>query len=385
MARKSFPKSEIKRRLSALRKSGGNVKEAATALGLSRTTFSSWCHSAPECKGMEIGTGVPRRVVAPLSPQSAKAAKLQKDAADTAKALQAERDLALEQLQRVRDAKRPEPIRVGKPNPPAKGEILRVIIPDSHGAHIARNAAAAFLSDLKQLNPHEIVMLGDHLDCGGFLAQHQTMGYVAETSTTYESDIMATNEFLDQIQKLAPRARIRYIEGNHEARVEKWCVTQALRNKRDAQFLLDAFGPVSLLKLKERGIDYIRACVRYDDLPVPGIIKLGACHFAHGTSFGVHATHDHVKKYGVSICHGHTHRAQSSIIRTVGSGTLGGWSPGCLAQLQPYYMATSPTDWSHGYGLQVVNKSGKFLHINVPILDGESLLLRGGSLLGKGI
>lgn len=267
-----------------------------------------------------------------------------------------------------------EPLYVAKPTKRRKDDWTRVIIPDSHGAHIARHAAAAFLADLKRLDPDEIVMLGDHLDCGGFLAQHQTMGFIAETNTSYEADLEATNSFLDLIISNAPRARIHYIQGNHEARVEKWCVTASLRHSRDAKGLLDVFGPEARLKLKERGISYYLTNGRYHGLPVPGTIKLGRCAFTHGISFGRHATHDHAVRFGLSVVHGHTHRSQSAIIRTVGGGVVGAWCPGCLCQLQPLYMATSPSDWSHGIGIQVVAKSGRFMHINCPIIDGQSLL-----------
>lgn len=298
-----------------------------------------------------------------------------KDLHKQIEALETERDLLATQLAAARGVVVKEPLRIGTPHKRNKEDVVRVIIPDSHGDHISRPAAAAFIGDLKAINPDEIVMLGDHLDCGGFLAQHHTMGYVAETETTYEADVMATNEFLDQIQKAAPKARIKYLLGNHEGRVEKWCVTQALRNKRDAQFLLSVFGPKAVLNAKGRGIEMYDSSGRYDGLPVPGTIKLGECCFTHGIGCGLHATHSHAARFGISVVHGHTHRAQSSIIRTVGGGVIGAWSPGCLAQLQPLYMATSPTDWSHGYAVQFVAKSGKFLHLQIPIIDGTSMFL----------
>jgi hypothetical protein len=179
---------------------------------------------------------------------------------------------------------------------------------------------------------------------------------------------------LDQIQAAAPRAAIHYLEGNHESRVERWCVTASLRHRRDAQGLLDIYGPIARLGLKGRGINYYRSSSRYHDLPVPGTIRLGDCAFTHGISYGRHATHDHAVRFGLSVVHGHTHRSQSTVIRTVGGGVVGAWCPGCLCQLQPLYEATRPTDWSHGYGLQLVAKSGRFLTLNVPIVDGESLL-----------
>lgn len=253
-------------------------------------------------------------------------------------------------------------------------ETVRVIIPDSHGDSICRPAAAAMLADIKRLNPDEIIMLGDALDCGGFLAQHHTLGYVAESERTFEADVKACNEFLDLLQNTAKSASITYIEGNHESRIEKWCITAALRNARDARFLLDRFGPEAVLSLKNRGIKYIKTSERYDDLPIPGTIRRGKCYFTHGIGHGKHATHQHVTRFGASVVHGHTHRAQSSIIRLVDGGVVGAWCPGTLSQLQPFYMHTSITDWSHGYGVQFVQSSGEFMHINVPIVNGQSML-----------
>ena len=297
---------------------------------------------------------------------------------DKINALTKERDLILASLEHARHGKRREKLYVAASQAP-KGEYTRVIIPDSHGNLISRPAAAAFLHDLKRIAPKEIVMLGDHLDCGGFLAQHHTMGYVAECDTSYEEDVASTNDFLDEIQKAAPAARIHYIEGNHESRVEKWCVTKALRNKRDAGMLLRAFGPEAVLELQQRGITYYRTNGRYHDVVVPGTIKLGECHFTHGFGFGRNATMDHVCKAGASIVHGHTHRSQGAVIRTIGAGVVAGYCPGTLAQLQPMYAHNRPTDWSHGYGVQIVDKSGQFIHLNVPIINGRSLL-RGGIL-----
>jgi len=66
-----------------------------------------------------------------------------------------------------------------------KGSYLRVIVPDTHGSQCDPAAIAAFLGDVERLQPREIVMMGDHLDCGGFLAEHHVWGYVPECDYTY--------------------------------------------------------------------------------------------------------------------------------------------------------------------------------------------------------
>jgi len=98
--------------------------------------------------------------------------------------------------------------------------VVRVIIPDTHGAKADKAALASLLSDIKAINPQEVILMGDHVDCGGHLALHHVMGYVAETAYSYEDDIAAANSFLDSLRLAAPSAKIEYLEGNHE------CLTQ---------------------------------------------------------------------------------------------------------------------------------------------------------------
>jgi predicted phosphodiesterase len=292
-----------------------------------------------------------------------------------AKTSQAKIAACLAEIDRLRHRK---PVEKLYTKPPAKvqtKQIRRVIIPDSHGNMIARHAAAAMLRDIKRIDPDEIIMLGDHLDCGGFLAQNQVLGFVAEAATTgFAEDVEACNQFLDQIILAAPGARIEYLEGNHCRRIERWCITQSLRHVADAEFLYSLIGPEAVLKLKERGINYYRQSVRYDGLPVEGVIQRGKCLFTHGWSTARAAATAHAQKAGMSIVYGHTHRSQSEIKRTVAGGVFCAWCPGCLSQLQSYYEHGDPNDHTHGYAIQLVEPSGNFLHLQIPIIDGESLL-----------
>jgi hypothetical protein len=259
------------------------------------------------------------------------------------------------------------------------GSFYRVIVPDSHGAHIDPQAASAFLGDLELLQPKEVVWIGDHLDCGGFLAAHHTLGYVHDTEYTFENDCEQANSFLDAVQARSQGAAHHYVEGNHEARLERWCLTQALRSGTEAGFLYKHFGPPNLLDLEKRGISYYKRGEFYHGVNTPGTIKLGACHFTHGFSAAKHAASAVASKFASNVVFGHTHRIDVIITRLV-TGDLISASVGCLSRLQPLWRHTDPTGWAHGYGLQIVASSGNFLHITVPIVNGVSLL---GPLLGK--
>lgn len=272
-----------------------------------------------------------------------------------------------------------QPVRALKMTPakrrPTKGDRVRVIIPDSHGSAIDPQAAATFLADLKALDPDEIIMGGDHVDCGGFLAQHHTLGYVAQTNYTYEEDLRAANKFLDEIQKLAPRAEIHTIEGNHERRVETWAVTETLRNSKDSEWLRKLVAPEYQLRLAERGIKYYKQSERYQGIRIPGAIKRGKCYFWHSVSTAKSAALVNLQQFGANVVYFHTHREDSASGVPVGLGDIGAWNVGCLCLRQPLWQHTRPTNWTTGYGVQLVARSGNFLHITARIVDGQSLLL----------
>lgn len=282
-------------------------------------------------------------------------------------------DHALAQIERLEKSKRGKVIAAKPARCRDSGDIVRIIIPDTHGAKIAHDAASAMMADIVALDPQEVILLGDHVDCGGHLALHHVMGYVAETAYSYEDDVAAANAFLDSLRKAAPSAKVEYIEGNHERRVETWCVTQTLRHAKDSEGLRKLYAPEYRLNLKKRGISYYRQGEFYDGLPLPGVIKRGKCHFTHGFKISKHATGDMVEKLAGNVVHGDTHRSQTYIVRKVGAGVIGGWCPGCLCELQPLWRHTDPSDWTHGYSVQLVAANGDFLHLNIPIIEGRSL------------
>lgn len=355
-----YAESELKQ-IKELREQGMLQRDIAASLGLSE----SGVRRRLQTLGM---VGQPQTSIAKVKRDDEIAAKAAKQREAQ---LHKQLDAALQALETQRTSKVRIPMgarkRKGKP-------FCRVIIPDTHGVHIDLVAAAAFLRDLDDISPAEVVLLGDHLDCGGFLAAHHTENFIAETSYSFEDDVIHANEFLDQVQKRVGDVPIHYTSGNHERRVEKWCLTQHLRNQKDADFLMRQFGPAAVLGLQSRGIHYYEEDKFHHGLSIRGTIKLGRCHFTHGSSTAKHSASAMVDKFGGNVVFGHTHRCDSFVKRTVSDGAIGAWNPGCLCRLQPYYQLTNLSNWSHGYGLQLVHPDGGFLHINVPIVDGKSYL-----------
>ncbi len=255
----------------------------------------------------------------------------------------------------------------------ATKHIVRAIIPDSHGNHADKQAVSAMLADMRKFQIDQVVWLGDHLDCGGLFSSHQR-AYTNEMAETFADDVDACNELLDRVQTACPDAQHHYLFGNHENHCERWA-SRTFLNKTDADRYLEKQGPAALLKLKQRGFKWYLTSETYGGLPTPGVLRLGRVHFSHGWSFGKNATADHLASAGVSIVHGHTHTAQSILSRSMASGAIGAHCPGTLARLQPLYRHGTPTRWTHGWALQIVNLSTQsFLHLHIPIVRGKSML-----------
>ena len=276
-------------------------------------------------------------------------------------------------LQRTIESRRVKITAAPRPKGRQTGDRVRVTLQDVHGMHQDAAAVAAAIADLKVIDPDEVILLGDIVDCGGFLAQHHVMGYVSETEYSYEQDIEYANAFLDAVQQAAPRAKVEYVEGNHEKRVETWAVTETLRHSRDSEGLRRCYAPEFRLNLKSRGIPYYRMSETYDGLSIAGFIKRGKVFYTHGSFVtSKHATASIHAKVAGNVRFANTHRAQAETVPMTGVGEIGAYNAGCLCKRQPLWRNTDPTGWSHGYGIELITPSESFLSLNIPILDGVS-------------
>jgi len=290
------------------------------------------------------------------------------------RALEADRGELLTQFTNLHAARYPVPVSPPPRKASAKSDFVRILAGDVHGSAMDRPAVEAFLRDVKRWSPNEIVLGGDILECGGFLAEHHTLGYIAETDYTYQDDIAAANWFLDELQRAAPNASILFIEGNHDERPERWVIDKTIRNGRDAEFLRSLLSPRTLLRLDERGIQFFSRGQEY----VPGLpngwVKLGKIYVTHELGGGKNAARDSVNKTAGNVVFFHTHRADSATMVFPNVGLVTAWNPGCLCKLQRMWNHSDPTGWNHGYAIEFVSKNDNFLHIQVPISGGESLV-----------
>lgn len=360
MAQKPLSDAALRQTLAFYDAAHGITTEAAKLAGVPRETFQARLAKARTKFGLTTPTAAVDHSVKVRVAEKSELEHLRKENA------------ALRQAVAAKGAapKIPRPVKRQ-----GKDDLVRVVIPDSHGSHVDTQVFAAVEADVLALDPDEIVGLGDHLDCGGFLAAHHIQHYVAQLDEcSWEDDLAAWGDQLNRLMKAAPRARWTLLEGNHEQRIERWAVGETLGNRKDADGLMRAMAPQFRLDYAGRGIDYVRYGELREGVPVRGAVRLGKCYFTHGFATGPSAALKHAQKFGAPVVYGHTHTPASYFGKSVHGGVHAAWCPGHISKNAPRYGHNSPDNWGHGYLLQIVARSGLFTTVHVPIVRGVSLL-----------
>ncbi len=248
--------------------------------------------------------------------------------------------------------------------------LKRLVIPDSHGSYINRKAAKAAIEICKKVKPDEIVFLGDQLDASGLFSAYKR-SYISD-KYSFKEDVRLGREFIADIYNASNHATVYALEGNHEQHIERWVAGTATSDTAD--FLGDKLDPRKILGFDEIGATYVKRSDLRPGLSVRGVLPLLGCAFTHGAYQSIHATHRHAQVFGANICHGHTHRSASVLLRRPTGEVYGGYCPGTLAEFAPLYQQTTPEMWTHGVGLQFVDSRKQLTHFNVPIHEGRWLL-----------
>jgi len=235
---------------------------------------------------------------------------------------------------------------------------------DVHIPHENGRAVEIFCRVAEHVRPDIIVCLGDLLDCGQFSAHPPTHG-VPETD--YVDDLAAANALLDRLQKVC--SRLVMVEGNHEYRLDRWAAATA--EGRGAYSML---APRMQLTRGRKHCTYVRygaAGGRYPHHQVNSRIIA-----VHGWSYARHATKQHLQiSQGKSVIHGHTHRADASIVQNIWSPgrVIQARSAGCLCKPIPLYGTGRPVEWVNAFILGYLGRRSDTLY-TIPILDHRCVL-----------
>lgn len=265
------------------------------------------------------------------------------------------------------------------------GKAKRVLVlPDAHYPHVDEAAMGCVFHAIEIWNPDEVVILGDWLDAAAF-SQHGKRSFVETEGADYlETEVGPCNSALDRIQGPKDRPTV-FLEGNHCNRIERAALAmggdlgRALYKlaspERVLRHRVNKDGEPGVKRKNFRWVPYLTSWEHSHHKIAKDLIAV------HGWSIAKNAAKVHLDLVrSCSIVHGHTHRAQSYTGRDpLSNKLLHAWSPGCLSKLVPIYMATQPSDWSHGFSMVYIGEKS-WTKYDVPISRGECVL-PGGELV----
>jgi len=232
----------------------------------------------------------------------------------------------------------------------------------------------------EMLKPDRIVMLGDMVD---FAEGSKRWPITNDLRATTQPTIEELYWWMHRIRSVAPQAEYRYLEGNHECRLDRALIgtVAELSNLRPACDPEPLVTWRRLLALDSLGIHY--------DAPYGTTITLAPdCEANHGTvvAQGGGATAARILKGAhVSQIYGHIHRREygcKTVYGPQGRRTIFAASPGTFSRVDGVVPAVKERiDWQQGIAI-LVNDGARTSCQVIPIDDGVTYV-HGQRVVGK--
>lgn len=202
----------------------------------------------------------------------------------------------------------------------------------------------------------QIVILGDMLDMQ-VLSDFNKSPDIVYTGMKKELDL--GKDLLGFLRHYNPKAKIVYIQGNHEAREDRYLIKRAP----------ELIGRVDYKK--DLGLDKL-GVVFVQDMYQTGM--LGWTHGKYVRSHSSYSAKAHFDKYLMSMVHGHTHRLGEYYI-TNPITTYAVHELGCLIKFYPKYAEEKGCyNWQQGFGVVYVDqKTGWFMVVKFPIVNHTTI------------
>ena len=228
------------------------------------------------------------------------------------------------------------------------------IISDVHVPYQDPKAVGVMLKMLRYFRPNNVIINGDALDC----VQLSRFSRDPMEPESFKAHLVELCNIIRQIQKYS---NVVYIEGNHEARVQKYINDRAP----------ELHGIVSIEGLLARRladpIEYVRTTPGESMRTWNDDLLIG--HFGKAAKNTCYTVKLLVEKYMTNVVQAHTHRLGEYAIRGY-HDTLRGWECGCLCDLDPSYVAKP--NWQQGFLVYTGNQDRWNMEI-VHIEDGEAM------------
>ncbi len=226
-----------------------------------------------------------------------------------------------------------------------------IIINDIHIPYHDELAVETALSYAESFKPDTIVLNGDVLDF------YKISRFIKKPKNhDVDIELAATLVFLQDLRKRFPLARIIYKQGNHEERLERYIIANAVELYSLISNLM-----IEKLQFKELNIEYKEE-----------FFQLGKLWILHGHEKPAGGDPEYVTnvifKYVLdSFIVGHFHRSQVKIYRRISGDSFWGGALGYLAGAMEYAPLNK---WNQGVASVIFGKNGTFKPTLKTIQDG---------------
>lgn len=235
--------------------------------------------------------------------------------------------------------------------------------PDIHWGCRDKRAMDVALQAFYHFEPKVNIFLGDLIDCTPFAKFAPTTMKETTGDGWVKGELEPAVAFLQSTMNNVFVKRTVFIEGNHEARIEKACSAggRAMR----------AVYPLVSPKLHfSRFAEYIPWSRQRG-------LKISKDLYAiHGWTTQKHAARGHLERSrSRSVIYGHTHRFDHVAVQDPWSGKrIEAMSPGCLCELYPVWAkGGAPMDWTHGFAVAYIGRKSYTMY-PVGIQNGSCVL-----------
>jgi predicted phosphodiesterase len=235
-----------------------------------------------------------------------------------------------------------------------------LVIPDCHIPFEDKRAYQIMLEVAQDQNISEIVILGDYVDFYD-VSSHPKSPIIKEK---LKHELEQCHARLLELKDLFPRAKIVYICGNHENRLDRYI-------EKNAPALFGQVTIKSVLKLDELGIEFIP----YGRNQKYKILDSNLYARHEPIAGGEHAAAGTIKRANKSVVFGHTHRIQEFQMKDMDGHHHIGINLGSLIQIEhPVFdYIKSHDQWAHGFGFVYTLPCGEFFHNIVHIKNYQAI------------
>lgn len=224
-----------------------------------------------------------------------------------------------------------------------------VVLSDIHFPYHDDKALKAVYKFLEQHPINTIILNGDILD----FYDVSSFDKDPDRINSLQKEIDMAQKFFKKLRSLVPKARIVFVKGNHEDRIERYL------KKHPELYSLNALKLPNLLNLD----NYI---IEYKDKG----FKLGSLKIIHGDmvrKFSGYTARGELEKHDSSGISSHTHRGGVYYYRTP-ERYLAWFESFCLCGLNPEYI--NEPNWQQGFLYGYIEKDS-FAVTPIPIIDGK--------------